>query len=286
MLVGRVIRYFYFRQESGLLYRTTYSLEKSHEDIIILGPSTANHHYIPSMFEENLKMTCYNTGRDGNGIYFNLAIQKGILQRYRPQILILDIRPEILTEESLDMQRLSNLLPYYNDHPEIRSIVLLRSENERIKLFSQIYPFNSLLLTILAGNLEFNKNRKADYKGYVPLYKTMDYKVNDTISELVNYDTNKIKALETFIENAKFNGSRVIMIKSPSYIYYKNEDKDIINEISIKYNVPYWKYFNDTAFIYHPELFMDRSHLNNNGAIKFSSIIIKKMKEEILVLGD
>ena len=36
-------------------------------------------------------------------------------------------------------------------------------------MISEIYPYNSSLLTIAIGNLEINKTRKNDRKGYVPL---------------------------------------------------------------------------------------------------------------------
>ena len=36
-------------------------------------------------------------------------------------------------------------------------------------MISEIYPFNSSLLTIIIGNLEINKTGKTIRKGYVPL---------------------------------------------------------------------------------------------------------------------
>ena len=49
--VGNILRYFYFKQESGMPYRTTYSIEKTTADILIFGSSRANHHYHPDVFE-------------------------------------------------------------------------------------------------------------------------------------------------------------------------------------------------------------------------------------------
>ena len=44
MAIGSVLRHFYFRQSSGLEYRTTYSMEKTTADLIVLGSLRANHH--------------------------------------------------------------------------------------------------------------------------------------------------------------------------------------------------------------------------------------------------
>jgi len=167
--IGYLLRYLYFNQKSGLQYRTTYSLEKTNQDIIILGPSTANHHYIPTIIEDSLNMTCYNTGRDGNGLLYNLAVQNAILKRYKPKLFIVDIRPSLLSDNFNDLERLSSLLPYYENHIEIREIVRKRSTFEDLKLISRIYPFNSSLLIIISNNLNHKKNSKIDYNGYIPL---------------------------------------------------------------------------------------------------------------------
>lgn len=75
--IGNVLRYFYFKQESGLQYRTTYSIEKTRADVLIFGSSRANHHYNPIVFENRLKQSYYNVGRDGNFIFYHSAVLKG-----------------------------------------------------------------------------------------------------------------------------------------------------------------------------------------------------------------
>ena len=35
--IGNLLRHFYFKQQSGLQYRTTYAFEKTSEDILIFG---------------------------------------------------------------------------------------------------------------------------------------------------------------------------------------------------------------------------------------------------------
>ena len=88
--IGKTLRYYYFKESSGTHFRTTYAIEKTNADILIFGSSRANHHYVPAIFEDSLKMKFYNTGRDGNGIFFQLAVLKSILKRYTPKIIIFD----------------------------------------------------------------------------------------------------------------------------------------------------------------------------------------------------
>ncbi|HEY5369695.1 MAG TPA: hypothetical protein VIJ75_11955 [Hanamia sp.] len=171
-VIGTILNKLYFKQQSGLQYRTTYAIEKTNAEVIVLGSSRANHHYVPAVFENILHYSFYNAGKDGSSIFYNYAILKGILKRYKPRIIVLEILKEELGFEKEWYDRLSELLPYYATHPEIRSIILLKSRSERLKLISKIYPYNSSLLTILIGNTELNKKRRMDLEGYVPLFKT------------------------------------------------------------------------------------------------------------------
>ena len=81
-ILGRLLNIFYFKQESGMLYRTTYAIEQTTEDLLIFGSSTAIHNYQSEIFEKCFKMSTYNVGIDGKSIFYDYAIFKGILKRY------------------------------------------------------------------------------------------------------------------------------------------------------------------------------------------------------------
>lgn len=279
-VIGSSLRFLYFSQESGLLYRTTYSLEKANQDIIILGSSSANHHYIPSIFEDSLKLSCYNAGRDGNGLLYNMAIQKAILKRYKPKLFILDIRSNLLLDEFNEIERLSSLSPYYRDHIELRSIIELKSKFEKIKMISQIYPFNSSLITILAGNMEFNKNRKPDIGGYIPLYGNINNqkgKLEENYS--LNYDYEKVKVLKEIVENAYSYGVNIMLVGSPGFTYVNDSNYyKLLQPILSEYGIQYYDYQNDSTFIGNVEFFKDGGHMNHIGASEFSKKITQRIK--------
>jgi hypothetical protein len=170
-LFGSTIKNFYFRQTSGPEFVTTYSIEKTKADFLILGSSRADHHYHPGVIEDKLKISCHNAGRDGFDIFYHYAILKASLSRYKPEIVILDLNTEDFRKLKDSYDRLSALLPYYKDHPEIREIVDLKSRIERIKMLSRIYPFNSTLSYIILGNTEYNRKRRNEINGYVPFKK-------------------------------------------------------------------------------------------------------------------
>ncbi len=277
--MGSILRYFYFKQESGLLYRTTYSLDSTRAEFLILGSSTANHHYDSRIFEKRLGISTYNTGRDANTIFYNYAIFQSILKRYKPKIVILDFNVEEFKVNPDNYDRISSLLPYYKGHPEIHSIIELKSPYEKYKLLSKIYPFNSLLFTIAVGTTDFNKSRKQinDEKGYVPLTHIWKEKISiDTNTIEYKIDTNKVNILKSFIEECKNDNIQLYIIISPRFIKYFGNDLsvELVQKISDKSSIPFYDYSRDTLFWKHREYFADRVHLNNVGAVIFSNKVI------------
>ena len=277
--LGRVLRYFYFKETSDVHFRTTYAMEKTNADILIFGSSRANHHYVPELFEDSLGMSFYNTGRDGNGVFYQLAVLRSVLKRYTPEIIIFDFAGGFGKGEE-DYVRMSSLLPYYRTHDEIKDIIELKGPFERIKLISEIYPFNSQVLKIAMGNLEINKIRKSDNKGYIPLYKEWQAKI-DSIAypPNVNVDSVKLLSFREFINVAKKSGIKVVVTYSPVFLRTnKNPDIEICKDICSLENVPFWDYSKDTSFLNNKHLFQDVGHLNHNGAIIFSKIVVEKIQ--------
>ncbi len=285
-LIGAGLRYFYFRTTSGLFYRLTYSLDKTDQDILIFGSSRASHHYVPDVFEKGLKMSFYNNGEDGQGILMSLAILRSTLKRYVPKIIILDILPSDLTVGSeFSFERLGALLPYYTKHPELRDLIERRSRMEKIKMLSQIYPFNSAVLGIVIGNFEFNKKRKGDIKGYMPLPFGKEFQVynSENAQKSIQIDPNKIRALEEFCFLASKAGSKVFLVVSPFYLKDTVNVQEIaaIKAISKKFNVPFSDNSQNDFFLHRKFLFSDMNHLNEKGALLFSEMLLKNISQSL-----
>ena len=96
-IIGSLLSYYYFKQDSGTLFNTTYAIEDTKADILIFGTSKANHSYNTETLTERLNLSAYNTGRDGSSIFYDYAILKAVLKRYSPKIIILDVTWEFDT---------------------------------------------------------------------------------------------------------------------------------------------------------------------------------------------
>lgn len=286
--IGNTMRYFYFNQKSGKHYRTTYTMEEVKTGIIVLGSSRANHHYHPEVFENVLGDSFYNAGRDGNFIFYHYAVLKSALKRYTPDIVILDILRDEFSKNQFSYDGLSSLLPYYRDHPEIRPIVELRSPYEKVKLISSIYPYNSAIFSIIAGNLGLRSEKGKEKKGYVPITKIYDGTVPETfpVSE-GEIDPHKIAVFDSLTEECITAGVSLFIICSPYYSTVEDtETLEIARNIAQKYDIPFFDFSSEPTFIGRPELFADADHLNDEGAKIFSSIVAGKIREELLLRYD
>lgn len=281
-LVGNALSYYYFKQVSGLQYRSTYSIEKTTADMLVFGSSRANHHYKPEVIEKELNVSYYNLGRDGSSILYHYAVLNAVTKRYIPKMIILDINESEFRKSEVTYERLSSLLPYYKTHPEMRPIIELRSKYENYKLYSSVYPYNSFVSTIILGNTELNKNRKADYLGYIPLYKKWDeaIKTNQN-SAAYEIDRVKVKTFESFVAKCVQSNIRLYVVFSPFFNIFTHPDYsvELAKQISEQYNVQFIDYTNDTTFVNDNDLFADFGHLNDKGAHLFTIELTKKIRE-------
>jgi hypothetical protein len=279
--IGSLMCKFYFRQESGDSYLLTYAIDSTKADIIILGSSRAKHSYVPSIFQENLNMSCFNAGRDGTEhILFNYAQFTAITTRYSPKIIIFDIRPEDLIYNASEYDMLSPLMPYYKTHREIRYLINIRSPFERLKHLSTIYPFNSLIFQIIMGNLEMNKERKPHENGYIPFHGSKLTNTLDTLQTPVYpIDTYKTAIIKKLMLTCKEKEIYLVLIYSPTYNIVKdNYYQRILDEICEENGIEYLNFSNVHEILMNPDLFFDRTHLNDDGARQFSGLVSTRLE--------
>jgi len=275
-ITGRIFNHLYFRQVAGEYYRATYTIDSTKADILAFGSSRACYHYDPDIFEEKLNMSFYNSGRVGNYLLYNYATFMAVTKRYSPKLIIFDINPDELIYHKSDYEGLATLLPYYIGHPEMRDIIELRSSAERFKLYSASYPFNSLLINILVGNLKLSERRQSYRKGYLPSYKKMVTSLaNNNLKETSGkIDEYKVDVINNIVSVCKIKNIRLLIVCSPIFNNSKESPSyRIIKEIVKNEHMHYLNFSNDSIFDNHPEYFQDNLHLNDDGAKVYSKII-------------
>ncbi len=282
-IFGETLRYFFFRQKGGWDAKTTYTLNQMQEEIVVVGSSRASHHYVSAVLEKELEKKTFNTGRDGNYILYSGAVIEATLKRYKPGLILLDIREAEFADQPGSYDYLSSLLPFYKTHEEIRPILNLRSPFEPYKLISRIYPFNSLFPVIAQNTLKPKFNYLAN-GGYDPLTRTMtrDFKeINETPA--YELDSQKVEVFKKSLQLCKEKGVPVVVITSPYFdvLNYSDPSLETVKSICRNENILYLDYSRDNRFKRERSQFDDFQHLNDAAAIKFTQVVADTLKSSL-----
>ena len=285
---GGFLRYLYFHQKGGEAYETTYSISDMSQDIVVLGSSRASRHYVPDVITKYTNMSCYNAGRDAMALNYVEAILRAITSRYKPKLLLLDLTPYMININADEDRLLGALLPYYEDHAEIRPIFSKRGKLERVKMLSQIYPFNSTILVSIKHNLVNSHSQS----GFVPLFKTITDREIEIVESASNvnrkpvadvpFHQGNIEALYRIIRIAKDHGIPLVIIVSPFFSVESDRIVYIRKYASIarEQGVLFLDFSADPDFLKVRRLFADKDHLNREGAESFSRKLVNVLAEK------
>jgi len=122
LLMGTLLKRLYYSQKYGDDYNTVFAIEKATPQMLILGSSRAVNIFDPCVFKDELNTKTFNAGRAGQSIFYHYAILKAAMKRYTPEIVVLSVDRKDFSVDKTDYDKMSELLPFYQTHPEIRQI--------------------------------------------------------------------------------------------------------------------------------------------------------------------
>lgn len=271
---GIVCQYLNDHSKGGGIRSRYYVCKQSNEDVLIFGSSRAKHHYVPEIIEDSLGLSCYNTGEDGNGIILSYGFLRMITSRYEPKVIIYDISDYDIYEDD-NVKYLNYLKPYYHE-TGIDSLFWSIEPKTRLMMCSNLYRFNTTCLRVL-GN--YFHPITTYPKGYMPLYNTMNWEPKIEKSDIgteKHIDSIKMHYFEQFIMLAKQKGIAVFCCVSPKYkgssipSYYSS-----IMNLCEQYKVPFLYYCNAKEISNNRDYFQDPTHLNDEGARQYTSLMLR-----------
>lgn len=256
-----------------------YGVEIASEDMLVLGASTATHHYIPSLLEDSLQMSVRNLGKDGAFLYCQICQLSLILERYTPKVILWDIHDDCLSHnlDWGDFMEISDYFPYrLNDIS--RSVVKEMGTFQSVSMQSWLYRYNSKLPEYL---FSFVSGRNSQ-KGYVPLPADQGFSIEVSETKATeNINQKKVELLEEVLALCKEKGCRLILATSPRLSddgVQQTEQYKMLCSITERMGIPYFNYHYDSRFFNETTLFRDTDHLNDQGAALYTSCIIEELK--------
>ena len=267
--------------------RNNYIFNDVESDAIILGSSRAIHHYNPQIIADSLGMSCYNCGEDGMGIFLMWARYQAIRDRCIPGLIIYEVIPEYDLLANNDNHRYLKFLRPYCDRTIISSIISDVSSRESVKLWCQMYLYNSVFLDIIAQRVSQDPSTAKEYT-YSPLTSQMDYNPQRVEEKEVSqpFDSLKITYMENLIIQCEKDGTELFFTASPKYRSLSDNDYQPLKELCRVHKVPFINHYCDPDYCESPTFFADASHLNIKGAEIFTALVASEIKEVIQKQGN
>lgn len=274
-LAGICFDYLNSHAKGGDTANQYYICKQSDEDILIFGSSRANHHYVPSIIEDSLNRSCYNCGKDGNGILLHYGRYKLITERYTPKLIVYDLVDAFDICRNDNLKYLEQLKQYYKE-AGLMELFDDVSAMERYKLPSKLYQYNTKFIQMIGDNI---KPQQQVIQGYKPIYGMMDYEPDAIQSVAVEADSLKLKYIEKLIVDTQQKGIKLVFMISPFYKASSSDSYDSVKELIKKYDVPFYDFYADEEMSRDKNLFSDPSHLNDKGARAFTEKVAVILNE-------
>lgn len=253
-----------------------YTMWEVDKEVILIGASETTHGLVPTVLEDSLDMSVYNCGKDGYRFHYQSSMIDGLLKRYSPKLIVWSVSYSFLSKPSEnDIDRLSNLNPFYHSNDYVKRVLDSKGPYEKYKLNSQLYTYNSRLLPyiskIISNDYNFEKG------GFVPLInKDNDYPKKQYSNFEDNLDNEVAELFSNTLEKCEASGSKVVLLFPPRLQISNFKSTTQYNElkrIAEKFETPIIDFYNHKDFINDSTMFKDVGHLNKTGAYKFTSLL-------------
>ncbi|WP_266366307.1 hypothetical protein [Tellurirhabdus rosea] len=277
---GYLMERLYRNQHRSLYYHSNYAFREAKADLVFFGSSRSRRHYDTMLFERELGLSAYNAGRDGSYIPYHYAVLKSMLSRSKPKLIVLDLLCDEFVKTPAMFQRLSSLLPYYRSTPAVRPLVEMRGPFEKLKLLSRTYPYNSMMLTLVAGAWE-SPDFAVRSKGYDPLHRDCVSPLTElnAYDHSADLDSVSVALYKSFLTEAKSQGAQVVVVVSPIYrLVRPTPTMKLAQKIAAEAGVPFLDYTQETTYLRHRNYFHDVNHLNLRGSRIFSGEVVNRLR--------
>ena len=254
-----------------------YLAEEANEDIIILGTSRSNFHYVSSIIEDSTCMTVYNGGIDGSdNIYSHYFVLNQIVRHHTPKIVCLEVMPSDYASDINSFETTTFFAPYIGRSESADSIFIHSGNYWKYKL-SHLYRYNAKAAADLGGLL-LDKMETND-KGYIPLAKPNVFPSIKGSYSHETADSLKLLHLQKFIDCCNLNGIQLLLTVSPSYTSVFPELYKPLKDLANENQIPFLDYHTQGVFDNCPQYFKDNRHLWDKGARIFTSMFAHDLKQ-------
>ena len=254
-----------------------YLVNDVHEDVVLMGTSRCNLHYVPSIISDTLGMSVYNGGIDAsNNIYAHYIMLNHILARHKPKVICLEVMTSDFVKGTAPFRPVTFFAPYFGLNNRADSVFMEAGKYWQYQV-SHLYRYNAKAASNIAG-LAVNRHAGGD-NGYIPHHKPSHFPNNLGEEKAPNkIDRKKLEYVQRYINLCHQNNIKLIFMVSPKYSIIDAHHYDVLKNIALQNNIPFLDYHTTGLYLDHPEYFKDESHLWDKGARLYSSVFAGDLK--------
>lgn len=254
-----------------------YLVDEVDEDVVLLGTSRCNLHYVPSILADSIGMSVYNGGIDAsNCIYAHYFALNLILLHHTPKMICLELMTSDYAVSDDSFETTSFFAPYIGRSEEADS-VFREAGNYWCYRLCHLYRYNAKAVSNIGGLL-VNKQHGSE-SGYIPLPQPAS--VPDRLDK--NHkpeciDELKLQYIRKFIMLCRSRHIELVFMVSPAYSEGDADLYDVLKNVAEENGVPFFDYHTQGLFLNHPEYFKDNGHLWDKGARLYTSVFAHDLK--------
>ena len=258
-----------------------YLVNGVNEDVVLMGTSRCQGHYVSSIIADSLGMSVYNGGIDASeNIFSHYIMFSHLLAGHTPKVICLDVRRNDLFVEADPYKSVSFFAPYFGRNRQADSVYYTAGKATGY-VVSHLYRYNSKAASNIIGLIYNKQALKGEDNGYLPILKpTKTIQISEDFSspKTEEIDTNKLDYLQRFIAHCKERNIELFLIVSPAPSRVDNHYYAALKDLADRNGITFMDYHTSGLFLDHPEFFKDSQHLWDEGARLFSSIFAKDLK--------
>ena len=247
------------------------------DDIVLMGTSRCDCHYVPSILMDSLHASVYNGGiADTENIFSHYILLNLMLAHHTPKVLCLELMDKDMSISQAPFSKISFFAPYIHMSDRADSVFMEAGTYWRYKA-SHLYRYNAKGVEAIGG-LFINHRGREDH-GFFPLTETGGHPATfGTENELAGIDNLKLLYVKRFIDVCQKHDIKLVFMISPRYSRIDSARYDPLKKVAKENGVPFLDYHTKGLFLDHPEYFKDSGHLWENGARAYSAIFASDLK--------
>jgi len=275
---GRLLDALHATVGEGQLVGQVNSAIRAHADVLVLGASTALHHYDDRALTQRLGLRTFAAGVDGRGVVFSRGLLALATAAHPPRLVVFDV-----SYSDRDRTSAQLLSPFYGRNAVVSGI-LGRDWRNRVKLTSRAYRYNGLMLPILA-----NRGTPPMPWGFEPLDGALpaDAVPGGPVRPDRGLGPWFDRELRKLVADARSHGARIVFVESPTWGGRVGPQAMVeFERVARELDVPFHHLTPERCpELAHAALYRDRAHLNRQGAEVFTRRVADLLEQELAQPG-